>query len=275
MKAYTTRVGAGPFPSELFDGDPVGDLLIERGHEYGTNTGRRRRVGWLDLVMIKHAARLNTHDRTRDHEARRAVAAARSCKICVAYEDEDGKRYEHVPYHQSVIHKVRPIYETLPGWETDIDACRPARRTPGRGARLRALRRGVRRRAGFVRRRRPGSRSDRRPSPRRLMARVLLVGSGGREHALGWGLTRSAAVDDVISAPGNPGLAELGECIARRRERSRCGCRARRSRRSRSRRGRARGTARRGCRRPAAGRRAASCSAARRRPRSSKARRPG
>src|SRR5947199_6970406 len=57
-KAYTTRVGAGPFPTELFDG--VGDLLVERGHEFGTNTGRRRRTGWLDAVMLRHAARLNS-----------------------------------------------------------------------------------------------------------------------------------------------------------------------------------------------------------------------
>ena len=57
-KAYTTRVGAGPFPTELFD--DVGDLLVERGHEFGTNTGRRRRTGWLDAVMLRHAVRLNS-----------------------------------------------------------------------------------------------------------------------------------------------------------------------------------------------------------------------
>src|SRR3989440_2403080 len=58
-KAYTTRVGAGPFPTELFEGDDVGDLLVDRGHEFGTNTGRRRRPGWLDAVMLRHAVRLN------------------------------------------------------------------------------------------------------------------------------------------------------------------------------------------------------------------------
>ena len=57
-KAYCTRVGAGPFPTELFDG--VGDLLVERGHEFGTNTGRRRRTGWFDAVMLRHAVRLNS-----------------------------------------------------------------------------------------------------------------------------------------------------------------------------------------------------------------------
>src|SRR6185369_1307843 len=59
-KAYVTRVGSGPFPTELHEGDPVGDELVRRGHEFGTNTGRRRRPGWLDLVMLKHAVRLNT-----------------------------------------------------------------------------------------------------------------------------------------------------------------------------------------------------------------------
>src|SRR5207247_9560441 len=60
VKAYVTRVGSGPFPSELPEGDAVGDLLVQRGVEFGTNTGRRRRPGWLDLVMIKHATRINT-----------------------------------------------------------------------------------------------------------------------------------------------------------------------------------------------------------------------
>src|SRR5207237_5289586 len=60
VKAYQTRVGSGPFPTELFEGDAVGDLLVERGGEFGTNTGRRRRTGWLDLVMLTHALRLST-----------------------------------------------------------------------------------------------------------------------------------------------------------------------------------------------------------------------
>ncbi len=63
-------------------------------------------------------------------------------KVCVAYEGDDGTRYDHVPYHQSVLHKVRPVYETLPGWQCDIDTVRARRRLPARGARLPALRRG-------------------------------------------------------------------------------------------------------------------------------------
>jgi adenylosuccinate synthase len=121
VKAYTTRVGSGPFPSELLEGDADGDLMVTRGAEFGTNTGRRRRPGWLDLVMIKHATRLNT---CTDLAVTKldVLSPLKELKVCVAYEGEDGKRYDHVPYHQSVIHKVRPVYETFPGWGTEIEA---------------------------------------------------------------------------------------------------------------------------------------------------------
>jgi adenylosuccinate synthase len=120
VKAYTTRVGAGPFPTELPEGDPIGDLLIDRGHEYGTNTGRRRRAGWLDLVMLKHAVRLNTNTEIAITKLD-VLSALEELKVCVAYEGDDGMRYDHVPYHQSVLHKVKPVYETLPGWCTEIE----------------------------------------------------------------------------------------------------------------------------------------------------------
>jgi adenylosuccinate synthase len=121
VKAYVTRVGSGPFPSELPEGDEVGDLLVTRGAEFGTNTGRRRRPGWLDLVMLKHATRLNT---CTDLAVTKldVLSPLPELKVCVAYEMDDGKRYDHVPYHQSVLHKVRPVYETLPGWGSDIEA---------------------------------------------------------------------------------------------------------------------------------------------------------
>jgi adenylosuccinate synthase len=121
VKAYVTRVGSGPFPSELPEGDEVGDLLVTRGAEFGTNTGRRRRPGWLDLVMLKHATRLNT---CTDLAVTKldVLSPLPELKVCVAYESDDGKRYDHVPYHQSVLHKVRPVYETLPGWGSDIEA---------------------------------------------------------------------------------------------------------------------------------------------------------
>jgi len=119
-KAYVTRVGSGPFPTELLDGDPVGDELITRGQEFGTNTGRRRRPGWLDLVMLRHAVRLNTCSEIAITKLD-VLAPFAELKVCIAYEGDDGTRYDHVPYHQSVMHKVRPIYETLPGWQCEID----------------------------------------------------------------------------------------------------------------------------------------------------------
>jgi adenylosuccinate synthase len=120
-KAYVTRVGSGPFPTELPEGDEIGDLLVERGGEFGTNTGRRRRPGWLDAVMLRHAVRLNTCSELAITKLD-VLAPLDEIKVCVAYEGEDGTRYEHVPYHQSVLHKVRPVYETLPGWRKEIDS---------------------------------------------------------------------------------------------------------------------------------------------------------
>jgi adenylosuccinate synthase len=129
-KAYVTRVGSGPFPTELFEGDAVGDVLVERGHEFGTNTGRRRRPGWLDTVMLRHAVRLNSCSEVAITKLD-VLAPFEELKICVGYEGDDGTRYEHVPYHQSVLHKVKPIYETLPGWGTDIDRAERIEDLPG------------------------------------------------------------------------------------------------------------------------------------------------
>ncbi len=117
-KAYVTRVGAGPFPTEL-DGD-LAELLVDRGHEFGTNTGRRRRVGWFDAVMARQAARLNSLTEIALTKLD-VLDTLDEIKVCVAYE-ASGVRYEHPPYHQSVLHDVTPIYEVLPGWKTDITA---------------------------------------------------------------------------------------------------------------------------------------------------------
>jgi adenylosuccinate synthase len=117
-KAYVTRVGAGPFPTELFD--EVGEHLVDVGHEYGTNTGRRRRTGWFDAVMLRHAVRLNSLSELALTKLD-VLDALESLKVCVAYE-VDGQRVEHLPYHQSVLHKARPIYEELPGWMTELSS---------------------------------------------------------------------------------------------------------------------------------------------------------
>jgi adenylosuccinate synthase len=115
-KAYVTRVGAGPFPTEL-DGD-MAELLVERGHEYGTNTGRRRRVGWFDAVMARQAARLNSLTEIALTKLD-VLDTLDEIKVCVGYE-AGGVRYDYPPYHQSVLHDVKPIYEELPGWKGDI-----------------------------------------------------------------------------------------------------------------------------------------------------------
>jgi adenylosuccinate synthase len=115
-KAYITRVGAGPFPTELFD--ESGDALVDRGHEFGTNTGRRRRPGWFDAVMLRQAVRLNSLTELAVTKLD-VLDAFDTLKVCVAYE-ADGEQYMHPPYHQSVLHKVKPVYEELPGWNTDL-----------------------------------------------------------------------------------------------------------------------------------------------------------
>jgi adenylosuccinate synthase len=115
-KAYITRVGAGPFPTEL-DGE-LAELLVDRGHEFGTNTGRRRRVGWFDAVMARQAARLNSLTEIALTKLD-VLDTLEEIKVCVGYE-ANGVHYDHPPYHQSVLHEVTPIYETLPGWQTDI-----------------------------------------------------------------------------------------------------------------------------------------------------------
>lgn len=115
-KAYTTRVGSGPFPAELFD--EIADHFVNVGHEYGTNTGRRRRTGWFDAVMLRHAVRLNSLTEIALTKLD-VMDELETVKICVAY-DIDGERVEKMPYHQSDFHKATPIYEELPGWKTDI-----------------------------------------------------------------------------------------------------------------------------------------------------------
>jgi adenylosuccinate synthase len=113
-KAYVTRVGAGPFPTEV--SGEVGDTLVQRGKEFGTNTGRRRRPGWFDAVMMRHAVRLNSLDELAITKLD-VLDSFETLKVCVAYEAA-GVRYEHLPWHQSVLHEVRPVYEELPGWGT-------------------------------------------------------------------------------------------------------------------------------------------------------------
>ena len=115
-KAYISRVGSGPFPSELTD--EIGDHLVDVGREYGTNTKRRRRCGWLDTVMLRHAVRVNSLSDLAITKLD-VLDVLDPIKVCVAYE-VDGERRDSMPYHQSEIHRAVPIYEELPGWCTDL-----------------------------------------------------------------------------------------------------------------------------------------------------------
>jgi adenylosuccinate synthase len=120
VKAYTSRVGEGPFPTELFDA--VGEHIRELGHEYGTTTGRPRRCGWLDLCVLRKAARVNSlHYLAITHLD--VLDGFAEIPLCVAYAI-DGKRVEIFPSALWEVEKATPIYEMMPGWQTSTADCR-------------------------------------------------------------------------------------------------------------------------------------------------------
>ncbi|PPH35042.1 adenylosuccinate synthase [Rathayibacter sp. AY1E3] len=120
IKAYTTRVGAGPFPTELFD--EWGEYLRRQGFEFGTTTGRPRRCGWYDAPIARYSARING---VTDFVLTKldVLSGLEAIPVCVAY-DVDGVRHDEVPVSQSDFHHAKPIYEEFPGWQEDISGCR-------------------------------------------------------------------------------------------------------------------------------------------------------
>jgi adenylosuccinate synthase len=115
-KAYVTRVGAGPFPTELFD--DIGERMTDVGGEYGTTTGRRRRVGWFDAVVARYADRVNGF--TDIFLTKLDVLSEfDTLRVCTGYE-VDGVVHDHLPAHQSDVHRAVPVYEDVPGWHEDI-----------------------------------------------------------------------------------------------------------------------------------------------------------
>ena len=120
VKAYTTRVGRGPFPSELFDA--IGDAIQEKGAEFGATTGRRRRCGWLDTVILKNAVRLNGLTGLAITKLD-ILDGLESLKICTAY-DCNGTLINDFPANLNVLAECKPVYETLPGWSEDISGIR-------------------------------------------------------------------------------------------------------------------------------------------------------
>ncbi|MDV2474388.1 adenylosuccinate synthase [Rhodococcus zopfii] len=126
LKAYTTRVGSGPFPTELFDDH--GAYLAKQGGEVGVTTGRARRTGWFDAVIARYATRVNG---ITDYFLTKldVLSSLDTIPICVAYE-VDGVRVDDMPMTQTDIHHAKPIYEEMPGWWEDISQCRTFEELP-------------------------------------------------------------------------------------------------------------------------------------------------
>jgi adenylosuccinate synthase len=126
MKAYITRVGAGPFPTELHD--EVGERLGTRGKEFGTVTGRQRRCGWFDACLGRYAARLNGLTELLITKLD-VLSGLDTVKICTGYRAY-GQTFDDMPPHQSVFHDASPIYEELEGWHEEIDGCQTFEELP-------------------------------------------------------------------------------------------------------------------------------------------------
>ena len=126
-KAYATRVGEGPFPTELTD--EAGSHLAERGHEFGTTTGRPRRCGWLDLVALRYAARLNGLTALALTKLD-VLSGLDPLRVAVRYRHPEGAVFEQFPYHQSIVHAAVAEYEDLPGFAAEISDCRKLKDLP-------------------------------------------------------------------------------------------------------------------------------------------------
>ena len=128
-KAYVTRVGEGPFPTEL--DDDAGRHMLEQGNEFGTTTGRQRRCGWLDLVALRYAVRLSGMTQLALTKLD-VLSGLERVRLCVAYRDRDGERLTDFPYHQTVFHGCTPEYEEMAGWDEDLSGCRTLEDLPPR-----------------------------------------------------------------------------------------------------------------------------------------------
>lgn len=130
VKAYTTRVGGGPFPTELDDGPQgIGQRIRDAGHEYGTVTGRPRRCGWFDAVAVRYTAALAGLDELAVMLLD-VLSGFEELKVCTAYE-VDGERTDHFPADAFLLERCRPVYETLPGWRCDVSKVRQRADLPG------------------------------------------------------------------------------------------------------------------------------------------------
>ena len=128
MKAYATRVGTGPFPTELQDG--IGQHLLERGREFGTTTGRQRRCGWFDAVPLRYAVAINSVSSIMVNKLD-ILSGLAAVRLCVAYRI-DGRRVERWPLTLAELERAEPIYETFPGWHEDLSEARTLDELPPR-----------------------------------------------------------------------------------------------------------------------------------------------
>ncbi|MDQ3676576.1 MAG: adenylosuccinate synthase [Actinomycetota bacterium] len=126
-KAYATRVGSGPFPTELHD--EVGEEIRNRGREFGTTTGRARRTGWLDIPALRYASRINGLTSLAITKLD-VLSGFHKIKVCMTYSGPDGAEFHSFPYHQSVLHHARGEYIELAGWKEDITECRSPAELP-------------------------------------------------------------------------------------------------------------------------------------------------
>ncbi|MFH1086234.1 MAG: adenylosuccinate synthase [Chloroflexota bacterium] len=127
VKAYTSRVGAGPFPTELQD--CIGDWIVEKGNEYGTSTGRRRRCGWLDVVCLRYAMRVNGYTGLALTRLD-VLSGLDEIKLCVAYRMPDGSVTQDYPLDTERLAVAAPAYETMPGWSGEISHARTMEELP-------------------------------------------------------------------------------------------------------------------------------------------------
>ncbi len=126
VKAYTTRVGSGPFPTELFD--EIGEKIQKKGAEFGATTGRRRRCGWLDAVLLRNAARLNGLTGLVITKLD-VLDGLKDLKICTGYE-YNGKTISDFPASLKILGSCKPVYDVLPGWQEDISGIRKFKDLP-------------------------------------------------------------------------------------------------------------------------------------------------
>jgi adenylosuccinate synthase len=174
-KAYTTRVGAGPFPSELHDA--MGETIRARGGEFGTTTGRPRRTGWLDLVALRYAARLNSLTALVITKLD-VLSGLDRIQVCTSYLGAEGATFDSFPYHQTVLHHTTANLTELAGWREDLGECRTLSDLPA----------GAREYLQFV--------------GERVGAAVTLVGVGpGREQVV-W---TDAGLRTLVARNGRPG----------------------------------------------------------------------